>query len=329
MPDVVCMGELLVDFVATGRNVPIAASPGFVRAPGGAPANVAVALNRLGLSSRFVGKVGSDPFGDYLRGVLADAGVDTRYLLSDASARTTAAFAAVWDDGRKEFFFYRNPGADMMLNAEEIVPEILAGARCFHYGSITLASEPAAAAQRKATALARDLGLMITYDPNYRPTLWPGESAARETIREAFSHCHMAKVSDEEWEIATGERTLEAGIEAILAKGVELVVISRGAAGAVAATRRHMVSAPAWQVPVVETTGAGDGFLAGMVARLLPERERLGSLALVDKAVLEESLSFANAVGAITCTRPGAIPALPSLAEVMEFLKTAKPAASR
>lgn len=325
MPDVVCMGELLVDFVSTKANVPIADSPGFVKAPGGAPANVAVALKRLGLASRFVGKVGSDPFGVYLRETLSTAGVDTSWLLTDDSARTTAAFAGVWDDGRKEFFFYRNPGADMMLKAGEIAPALFDGARCFHYGSITLSSEPSASAQRKAVGLARERGLMLSYDPNYRPTLWPSPESAREVIRDAFPHCHLAKVSEEEWEVATGHSTLDAGIDALLDRGVELVVVSRGADGAVAATRRHVVSVPAWSVDVVETTGAGDGFLAGVIAKLLPERERLGSLALVDKDVLEDALRFANAVGAIACTKHGAIPALPELGEVERFLRAAKP----
>ncbi len=150
MPEVVCMGELLVEFVSTQANVSLADAPGFIKAPGGAPANVAVALQRLGLSAGFVGKVGDDPFGVYLRQSLEADGVDTRVLLVDQRARTTSVFVAVWDDGHKDLCFYRNPGADMLLAPAEIGSELLEGVRCFHFGSIGFTEEPIASAQRKA-----------------------------------------------------------------------------------------------------------------------------------------------------------------------------------
>ena len=183
MSDVICMGELLVEHVSTADNVSLVHSPGFIKAPGGAPANVAVALQRLGLRAGFVGKVGRDPFGEYLRESLAQTGVDTTYLFVDEKARTTAVYVAVWDDGRKDLCFYRNPGADMMLNADEISDDIFAGARCFHFGSISFIDEPSASAQRKALQMARRKGLMISYDPNYRPTLWPDRQTAEKIIR--------------------------------------------------------------------------------------------------------------------------------------------------
>ncbi len=321
MPDVVSMGELLVEFVATHHNAPLADVPGFIKAPGGAPANVAVGLQRLGLSARFVGKVGDDPFGLYLRDSLAQAGVDTRYLLVDRVARTTAVFVAVWDDGRKDLCFYRNPGADMLLSPDDIDAHLFAGARCFHYGSIGFINEPCASAQRRALDIARAHGLMISYDPNYRPTLWPDQRSAREVIQDSFRHCHLAKISEEEWETATGQRDLDAGIKAVLAHGVELLVISRGPRGAIVTNGDYRIELAPPRVPVVETTGAGDGFMAAMIVRLLPERERLGSLARVSREVASEALTFANAVGALTCTRPGAIPALPSLTDVERFMK--------
>lgn len=321
MADVVSIGELLVEFVATQPNTPLAHVPGFIKAPGGAPANVAVGLQRLGVSARFVGKVGDDPFGVYLRDSLAREGVDTRFLLVDRAARTTAVFVAVWDDGRKDLCFYRNPGADMLLAPEEIDERIFEGARCFHFGSIGFIDEPCASAQRRALEIARARGLMITYDPNYRPTLWRDAETAHAVIRDSFRFCHLAKISEEEWETATGERDLDAGIAAVLAKGVELLVISRGARGAIATNGEYRIELPAPSVPVVETTGAGDGFMAAMIARLLPERERVGSLACVDQEIVHEALIFANAVGALTCTRPGAIPALPTRAEVEQFLQ--------
>jgi len=321
MADVVCMGEYLVEFVSTRPNAPLEEAAEFVRGPGGAPANVAVALQRLGMSARFIGKVGNDPFGEFLRHSLQQTGVDTTYLLTDHSARTTAVYVAVWQDGRKDLCFYRNPGADMMLTPEEIPQSAFEGARAFHYGSITFIDEPCASAQRKALAIARERGLMISYDPNYRPTLWPSVQRAREVIQDSFRYCHLAKVSEEEWEVASGHMQLEAGIKAILDRGVELLIVSRGPDGALATNGDYRLSVPGWKVPVVETTGAGDGFLAAVINRLLPERERCGSLARVPHEVVKEILGFANAVGALTCTKPGAIPALPTKTQTESFMK--------
>ena len=320
MSDVICMGELLVEFVSTTDNVSLVHSPGFIKAPGGAPANVAVALQRLGLPAGFVGKVGNDPFGEYLRESLAEAGVDTTYLLVDKKARTTAVYVAVWDDGRKDLCFYRNPGADMMLNADEINDTIFAGARCFHFGSITFIDEPSASAQRKALRLAQDKGLMISYDPNYRPTLWPDQKTAEKVIQDSFRYCHLAKISEEEWQVATGFEDLEAGIEAIMAKGVELLVISRGENGAIATNGDYRIELPGLEVDVVETTGAGDGFLGAIITELLPEREKTGSLAAISEDKIRAALKRANAVGALTCKKPGAIPALPTRAETDQFI---------
>jgi len=324
MADVVCMGELLAEFVSVESNVSLVDSPGFIKAPGGAPANVAVALQRLGMDARFVGKVGDDPFGQYLRKSLDETGVDTSFLLVDPQARTTAVFVAVWDDGRKDLCFYRNPGADMMLRPEEMTDAMLADARCFHFGSITFINEPSAAAQRRLLEMARKKGLMISYDPNYRPTLWPSEEYAREVIQDAFQYCHLAKVSEEEWEVATGHQDLDAGIQAILGQGVELLVISKGENGAIATNGNYRIELPAMQVEVIETTGAGDGFLAAMITTLLPLREKLGSLAAIDEQTVRQSLQYAIAVGALTCTQHGAIPALPSTAEVESFIETAQ-----
>lgn len=322
MVDVLCVGELLVELVSQKNNVSLEDAPGFIKAPGGAPANVAVALQRLGLlSAGFIGKVGDDPFGRFLRRELQQAGVDTQFLLIDAHARTTAVYVAVWEDGHKDLCFYRNPGADALLRSAEFNESIFAGARGFHYGSITLIEEPAAAAQRKLIALAQQQDLFISYDPNYRPTLWPDVAQARRVIREAFQYAHLAKVSWEEWEVASGYPDLARGVRAILDRGVELLVISRGAQGAIATNGNYRIDVPAFPIEVVETTGAGDAFMAAMISHLLPEREKLGSLRLVPANKVRQALLFASAAGALTCTKPGAIPALPTLRETQTFLE--------
>lgn len=320
MADVVCMGELLVEFVSQANNVSLEDAPGFVKAAGGAPANVAVALRRLGMPSGFAGKVGDDPFGRFLRRALEEDRVDTQFLLVDAYARTTAVYVAVWDDGHKDLCFYRNPGADASLRPEEINEAILDGARGFHYGSITFIEEPSASAQHKVIELARKRGLMISYDPNYRPTLWPIVERAKSVIQDAFRYAHLAKVSWEEWEIATGRTDLDGGIRAVLDKGVEMLVVSRGAEGALATNGDYRIELPAFAIPVVETTGAGDAFMAAMITHLLPEWEKAGTLRRVPYEQAERALRFATAAGALTCTRIGAIPALPTLAETQAFL---------
>ena len=321
MADVICMGELLVEFVSTETNASLIESAGFIKAPGGAPANVAVALSNLGLSARFVGKVGDDPFGDYLRESLQEKSVDTQFLLVDPHARTTAVFVAVWEDGRKDLCFYRNPGADSMLLAEEMGAEMLQGGRCFHYGSVTLSEEPAASAQKKMLQMACEQGMMVSYDPNYRATLWPDPQTAQKTLQDFFQYCHLAKISTEEWELVTGTSNLAEGIEKILAYGVELLVLSRGEHGALATNGTYQIEVPGLAVEVVETTGAGDGFLAAMIAQLLPKREQFGSLAKIPQEEVAVALNYANTVGAITCLKRGAIPALPTHEEVAQFLK--------
>jgi fructokinase len=242
------------------------------------------------------------------------------YLFVDQTARTTAVFVAVWDDGRKDLCFYRNPGADMMLSENEIIDTIFADARCFHFGSISFIDEPCASAQRKALRLARDKGLMVSYDPNYRPTLWPDRETAEKVIQDSFRYCHLAKISEEEWQVATGSQDLEAGIDKILSKGVELLVISRGENGAIATNGNYQVEIPGLEVDVVETTGAGDGFLGAIITALLPEREKTGSLSTISERKVRKALSRANAVGALTCKKPGAIPALPTRAEIDTFI---------
>lgn len=321
MPDVICLGEILIDFVALKDNVALKDMPGYIGAPGGAPANVAVAVQRLGLDAAFVGKIGDDPNGVFIREALDDAGINTDFLCVDPDARTTIVFVAVWDDGRKDLCFYRNPGADMRLLPEEITPELFDGARVFHYGSIAFIGGSIADAQRKALDMARARNLMISYDPNYRPTLWPDEATARTVIQDSFKYCHLAKIAEEEWSVATGHEDLDAGIQAVLDRGVEVLIISRGANGALVTNGDYRLEITGRRdIEVVETLGAGDAFMGAMITRLLPEFERLGSLRAIDKETMQVALTFANTVGALACTKPGAIPALPTRAEVEAFI---------
>ena len=321
MPDVICLGELLIDFVSTQPDASLAESPGFVKAPGGAPANVAVALVRMGISAGFIGKVGNDPFGHYLKSVLEGEGVDCQYLAFSDEARTTLAFIGVRRDGAKDIAFYRNPGADMMLSPDDLVPGYVLCAKAFHFGSISMIDEGPRAATMVCADLARENGLLVSYDPNFRPALWDAEARARDVIWEGFELADVAKVSEEEWEFITGTDDFAEGAKKILDKGVKLVVMSRGESGCCFANGRHAGELAGLHVDVAETIGAGDGFVGAMLAGLLDARRAGATLDSIHREHLLDLLRVANAAGALTCTKVGAIPALPTRDEVRAFLE--------
>jgi len=326
MLDVVSLGELLIDFVATEKGVSLAQSPAFAKKPGGAPANVAVGLARLGLRSGFVGKVGDDAFGEFLRATLERHGVDCSRLATDAEARTTLAFVSLGPDGSPDFAFYRNPGADMRL-AEADIDEAYHRAACaFHFGSISFTHPEPAAATRQAIAIAEAAGQLISYDPNYRPALWDSAAHARAELLGGFAHAHVAKVSDGEWEFITGTADLVEGSKPILDRGVKLLVVSRGAEGCWFTTGAHTGAVPGYEVEVAETTGCGDGFVAALLAGLLGEVEQPSAIGELSGERLAGICDFANAVGALTATKVGAIPGLPTRDDALRFWRERKPA---
>jgi len=319
MLDVISLGELLVDFVSMEKGVSLAESPGFVKKPGGAPANVAVGLAKMGLRSGFVGKVGDDAFGDFLRDTLASHDVDVSHLATTRAARTTLAFVSLRPDGSPDFAFYRNPGADMLLSEDDIDEAFHAAARAFHFGSISLGHADTRAATLKAIGIAKAHGQLVSYDPNYRPALWPSADAAREALLGGFEHAHVAKVSEEEWEFITGSEDLETGAAVVLERGVKLLVVSRGSEGCWFTTGAHAGYLFGYDVEVAETTGAGDGFVAALVSQLLEEVQSPDQIAGIPPERLMEICDFANAVGALTATKVGAIPALPTRADALAF----------
>jgi len=322
MPDVVCLGEILIDFCAREQDVSLREASSFAKAPGGAPANVAAGLVRLGTSVGFVGSVGDDPFGDFLQAVLDDAGVDTSHLAKVEDVRTTLAFVAARSDGKKDICFYRNPGADICLSPEHVDEEYLRAARAFHFGSISRIDDGPRDATDLARRIAADAGAMITYDPNWRPSLWADPAAARERIVEALDGVHVAKISDEEWRFVTGTDDFEAGADTILARGVQLVIRSEGEHGAsfataAAACRGHV---DPFAIDFVDALGAGDAFMACTIVELLAHWRVGRSPAQLDADEISRIVRLANAVGALACTAVGAIPALPTASQVQEFL---------
>ncbi|HAU39056.1 MAG TPA: carbohydrate kinase [Phycisphaerales bacterium] len=321
MPSVICLGELLIDFYAAEADVSLAEARTFVKAPGGAPANVAVAVARLGESCGFIGAVGNDPFGEFLRDTVAQAGVDVSRLAKIDDVRTTLAFIAARSDGRKDITFYRNPGADMRLDVAHLDAEYLAQAEAFHYGSISRIDAGPRAATDRARRLTAEGGAMLSYDPNWRPSLWRDADAARDRILEGFDGAHVAKVSLEEWEFVTERADFSAGAGVLLDRGVQLVVRSEGPDGASFATARRSGHVDAFAVRCVEPTGAGDGAMACLIVELLAHWRRGVKPGELDAPELTRIVRRANAVGALACTRVGAIPSLPAAREVDEFLR--------
>jgi len=320
MPNVICLGELLIDFCAAEPDVSLAEARTFAKAPGGAPANVAVGLVRLGCEAGFVGAVGNDPFGDFLRGVLVEAGVDTTCLARIDDVRTSLAFIAARSDGQKDITFYRNPGADMLLSPDLLDPAYIRSAEVLHFGSISRIDESPRLATDAARRLAGEAGAIISYDPNWRPSLWADHDAARQRIIEGFDGATVAKVSEEEWAFVTGSDDLEDGARAILDRGVQLVVRSEGAGGASFATAQHCAHVPGYEVDCVEPTGAGDGATACLIVELLAHWRRGVGPGDLDAEELTRIVARANAVGALATTKVGAIPSLPTAAEVEVFL---------
>ncbi|HIE08759.1 MAG TPA: carbohydrate kinase [Armatimonadetes bacterium] len=311
MPEVVCLGEALIDFVSLQSGVDLVGAEGFRKAAGGAPANVAAGVAKLGRSAGFVGKVGDDPFGRFLKKTLDECGVDTSRMILDPNFRTGLAFVSVTEEGERDFVFFRNPSADMMLSPQEVDVEYLESAKIFHFGSVLLASHPSREATLFAVERAREAGLLVSFDPNVRPPLWDSAARCRHEVLSAMRLCQVAKISDEEVEFLFGHGNVERGAEQILELGPELAVVTLGPKGAYFASRGGAKGhVPTPDVGVVDRTGAGDGFVAGLLVSLLEGGwKEPGS---IGEGGLRQVVEFANAVGALTTTSRGAIPSLPT-----------------
>ncbi len=316
MPKALCIGELLIDFVSTTPDVTLAEASGFVKAPGGAPANVAVGLAKLGIDAGFIGKVGADPFGDFLAETLQQHNVDTSYLIAGEQSRTTLAFVATRSDGMKDITFYRHPGADIQLSPDEIDGDYIKSAEVFHYGSVSLSHSPTREATLKAIQTAKNAGAFISYDPNLRLMLWDNPDEAKHWIWEVMHFADVVKISDEEWEFITGDVELKNGIERILGLGVKLLVITLGERGCYYTNGVAEGSIDGIDVNVVDTLGAGDAFVAAMLSKLM-QHENVSD---IKNDQLNEIMQYANTAGALATKKVGVIPSLPTHAEIKQFL---------
>ncbi|PSS35849.1 Fructokinase-2 like [Actinidia chinensis var. chinensis] len=314
---IVCFGEMLIDFVPTVSGVSLAEAPGFLKAPGGAPANVAIAAARLGGKTAFVGKLGDDEFGHMLAGILKENGVSGDGITFDKGARTALAFVTLRADGEREFMFYRNPSADMLLTPEELNLDLIRSAKVFHYGSISLIVEPCRAAHLKAMEVAKQAGALLSYDPNLRLPLWPSAEEARKQIMSIWDKAEVIKVSDNELEFLTGSNKIDdESALSLWHNNLKLLLVTLGEKGCRYYTKNFHGTVDGFHVKAVDTTGAGDSFVGALLCKIVDDWT-----VLEDEAKLKEVLKFANACGAITTTKKGAIPALPTQAEVLSLFK--------
>lgn len=314
LTDVAALGEILIDFTPAGERDGV---PLMAQNPGGAPANVLAMAARLGSSTAFIGKVGQDSFGDYLEAILQKEGIDSHGLVR-GELPTTLAFVHVASDGERSFTFYRNPGADSSLSPEELNWDIVTHTRVFHFGGVSLTHNPARAATTFAVRIARQAGSLITFDPNYRPALWKNEAKAVEVLTRASRLADVIKLSLEEMVFLTGTDHLELGTALIQEmSGAALIVVSLGERGAYYRLMEQTGQIPAFKTDAVDTTGAGDAFFGTLIHYLAGRSRR--DVEGLSPYQLEKYLDCANAAGALTVTKPGAIPSLPSREEILDL----------
>ena len=315
--DVVALGELLIDFTENG--VSGQGNTIYEANPGGAPCNVLAMLNKLGHKTAFMGKVGEDIFGKKLKGVLDEVGIDTSGMRIDKDVRTTLAFVQTFADGDRDFSFYRNPGADMMLKEEELQEDILRDTEIFHFGTLSMTHEEVRRATKKAISIAKESGALISFDPNLRPPLWSSLDDAREQAAYGFSQCDILKISDNEIQWFTGEEEFDAGIRKLRNQyDIPLIMLSMGRGGSRAYYKDLSVeAAPFLQDKTIETTGAGDTFGACCLHYVLKY-----GLEHLDEEKLAEMLTFANAAASIVTTRKGALRVMPGVEEVESFIES-------
>ncbi len=313
--DVVALGELLIDFTENGISAQ--GNPIYEANPGGAPCNVLSMLARAGRKTAFIGKVGHDIFGSRLKAVLKEAGIDTSGLAVDENVRTTLAFVETMPDGDRNFSFYRNPGADMMLREDEIPEKLLRNTEIFHFGTLSMTHEEVRKATKKAVGTAKESGAVISFDPNLRPPLWKNLDEAKEQIAYGFSQCDILKISDNEIQWFTGEEDFDAGIRKLKSEyNIPLILLSMGKCGSRAYYRDLRVeAAPFLQENTIETTGAGDTFGGSCLHFVLKY-----GLSGLDEEKLKEMLAFANAAASIITTRKGALRVMPQVREVEELI---------
>lgn len=313
--DVIALGELLIDFTMNGQSEQ--GNNMFEACPGGAPCNVLALLNKMGKKTAFIGKVGKDQFGALLRDTITEAGIDAFNLMVDENVNTTLAFVHTFPDGDREFSFYRNPGADMMLTADEVNPEVVKDTKVFHFGTLSMTHEGVREATKKAVETAKANGCLVSFDPNLRPPLWSSLDLAKEQMEYGFGKCDILKISDNEIQFVSGKKDYDEGIAYLQETyNIPLILLTMGKDGSRAYYKGMRVERPGFSVKAIETTGAGDTFCGSSLNYLVDH-----DFENLTEEQLGEMLTFANAAAALVTTKKGAIKAMPVKEEVLELIQ--------
>ncbi|MCF7890351.1 carbohydrate kinase [Candidatus Bipolaricaulota bacterium] len=318
MTEIFTLGEALIDFVPWESGRSLANVSGFYKRFGGAPANVAMGLAKLGSDTGFIGKVGEDGFGDFLENKFVETGVNVDQIWRTGSANTTLAFVSLTEEGDRDFVFYRDPGADELLKPGEIEEEALSEARVFHFGSLSLTGEESREATKRAIRISRDKAVKVTMDPNIRLNLWDDHSKLKESILSLLGKVDILKLSEEEVEFLTGTDDLRSGTSELADLGPGPILVTLGERGCLYYYKDKVERLEGYGVEVEDTTGAGDGFMAGFLHKLLENTENISK---VNFSNLVAALRFGNATAALTTTDFGATSAFPDSDEVENFLK--------
>ncbi|HWQ80483.1 MAG TPA: carbohydrate kinase [Anaerovoracaceae bacterium] len=314
--DIVAFGELLIDYTPAGKSP--SGMDLFEQNPGGAPANVLACASRLGQRTAFIGKIGADMQGEFLRKTLQDAGVNTGGLVSDENCFTTLAFVSLKENGERSFAFARKPGADTRIYREDVDLSVIRNSRIFHFGSLSLTDSPARETTFFALEEAKKANCIISYDPNYRPLLWKSREQAKEQMCAALPYADMIKLSEEEAELITGHADPRAAAEHLTGCGIGIAAVTLGSNGAVIATKDGCDTVPGFAVDAVDTTGAGDAFWGAFLSGFAEFGGRPEEISLTKACGMAR---FANAAAALCVTKRGGIPAMPQPDEIRRLLE--------
>jgi fructokinase len=319
MNRVVAIGEALIDFIPNQRGCQLKDVTGFERVCGGAPTNVTAVVSKLGGKSRIVTKLGNDAFGDYIVDTLSGIGVDTSSVLRTDEANTCLAFVSLQEDGNREFSFYRNPSADLLLSKHELDPSWFDDIGVLHFCSVSLVESPMKYAHVEAIRMAKERDAIVSFDPNVRLPLWRDPQACKDTINEYIQYADLLKVSDEEIEFITG-KPIEQAAQGLFDRGVKVILYSMGKAGAMVLTKGGEVTVPSVEVQAVDTTGAGDSIIGALLYCLAKDGMTASELEKVPLPKLEEYLRFSNYYSTYSVLRKGAIDSYATHEEIEQFI---------
>ncbi len=307
MKKVVAIGELLIDFVPQQKGCTLDEVTHFERVAGGAPANVAAAVARLGGKAAMVSQVGEDAFGTHILKVLQSNGVDTSYVFRTGRANTGLAFVSLDATGNREFSFFRNPSADLFLDQDQITADMFDDCAALHFCSVDLVDWPVRLAHRKAIGLAGRAGAILSFDPNVRLPLWSSPEECQKAIRAFLPYADLVKLSDDEVEFVTGCTEEREAAEKLFAMGCRLLLVTRGADGSAAYTPHAEAFAETLRVPVTDTTGAGDSFIGSFLYQLTRDGVTREGLAALDSKQLADYLAFSARYASLTVQHKGAV----------------------